>query len=148
MFLTINIPLEDEQDNLDTEETVYATAISALTCLNTVQSITWQKVQEATSSDPEMLELLNTVQAGFKYNAELAPHLKPYTRFKQFLTTVDGVVLYKNRIVIPPTLRAQILENLHSAHQGVSSMVSRADAAVFWPNIISDIHSIRDRCFA
>ena len=27
-------------------------------------------------------------------------------------------------------------------------MVSRADAAVFWPNIISDIHSIRDRCFA
>ena len=143
-----NIPLEDEQDNLDTEETVYATAISALTCLNTVQSITWQKVQEATSSDPEMLELLNTVQAGFKYNAELAPHLKPYTRFKQFLTTVDGVVLYKNRIVIPPTLRAQILENLHSAHQGVSSMVSRADAAVFWPNIISDIHSIRDRCFA
>ena len=137
----------EDDETLDVENTVYVTAISALSTLDCVKSITWEKIQEATSSDKEMLELLNIVQDGFKYNADLAAHLKPYRKIKKFLTTVDGVVLYKQRIVIPPKLRAEILENLHSAHQGVSSMISRAEASVFWPGIVSEIQKVRDRCF-
>ena len=145
---SIQEPSDDnDQDTLDAEHTVYVTAISALSRLDCIKSVTWQRIQEETSSDVEMLELLNTVQDGFRVDTKLPAHLKPYEKLKQYLTTVDDVVLYKSRIVVPPNLRSDILENLHSAHQGVSSMISRAEASVFWPGLTSEIHRIRDRCY-
>lgn len=42
----------------------------------------------------------------------------------------DGAMLYKNkikdRVVITPSLRQEILKAVHSAHQGVTALVSRA----------------------
>lgn len=38
---------------------------------------------------------------------ELPTELHEYFQFRERLYTVDGVVLYKDRVVIPPTLRAR-----------------------------------------
>ena len=38
------------------------------------------------------------------------------------------------------------LQILHSAHQRVSAMESRACAIIFWPGIAKDIQSLRDNC--
>ena len=48
--------------------------------------------------------------------------------------------------MVPLTLRKAILDNLHSAHQGVSAMQSRAQAIVFWPGMSLDIQETRSRC--
>ena len=139
--------MDTTDDTLEAEQTVYATAISALS-IDHMKSITWEKIQEATASDSEMLELLNTVQEGFPQNGNmLNDYQRPFKKLEKFLSTSDGVILYKNRIVVPPQLRQDILSNLHSAHQGVSSMISRAEASVFWPGITLDIHRIREKCF-
>jgi hypothetical protein len=62
------------------------------------------------------------------------------------LSTLDGVSLYRNRPVIPPSLRGRVLAALHSAHQGVSQMCSRAESAVFWPGMSSAIAKTRAHC--
>ena len=56
--------------------------------------------------------------------------------------------MYKDRIVIPPSLRKQIVENLHSAHQGLSSMYSRAQTIgiVYWPRLAADLEEACDAC--
>ena len=54
--------------------------------------------------------------------------------------------MFEDRVVIPPSLRRTVLENLHAAHQGVSSMELRARSIVFWPGITADIHAIRAAC--
>ena len=51
-----------------------------------------------------------------------------------------------DRIVIPQGLRQEILDVLHSAHQGVSGMLARAQTSVFWPGISRDIESKREHC--
>ena len=56
------------------------------------------------------------------------------------------MILYNNRTIIPPPLRGQILDTLHSAHQGVSCMTSRAESSVFWPGITPAIANMRARC--
>ena len=58
---------------------------------------------------------------------------------------MDGVILCNNRTFIPSPLRALILDTLHSVHQGVSCMTSRA-ASVFWPGITPAIANLRARC--
>ena len=54
--------------------------------------------------------------------------------------------MYNDRIVVPSSLRNRVLENLHSAHQGITSMTSRAMATVFWPGITSSIEKARLTC--
>ena len=52
----------------------------------------------------------------------------------------------ENRTVIPTRLRHRVLDCLHSAHQGVSQMVARADLAVYWPNMHQDLVQVRNDC--
>ena len=51
-----------------------------------------------------------------------------------------------DRIVVPPKLRAKILKDLHSAHQGVSSMYRRASEVVYWPGMEAAIRNQRYTC--
>ena len=73
---------------------------------------------------------------------DLPPPLRTYHRFREHLHTLDGVILYKDWIVIPPSLRNDVLAALHSAHQGMSQMTIRAESSMFWPGITSDIIDI------
>ena len=61
--------------------------------------------------------------------------------------TVDGVILYKDRIVIPPSLHQHVLSVLHSAHQSVTSMIARTETTVFWPGITPAITASRTNCY-
>ena len=54
--------------------------------------------------------------------------------------------MYKDRVVVPPSLRKCIAESLHAAHQGVSTMERRAQSIVFWPGMVNDIQQVRAKC--
>ena len=49
---------------------------------------------------------------------------------------MDEVILYKDRIVIPESLRDEVLTALHAAHQGVTSMIARAEFSVFFCRVL------------
>ncbi|XP_048583325.1 uncharacterized protein K02A2.6-like [Nematostella vectensis] len=119
---------------------------SATSTLNTM-AVTWETVKLETTSDPNLHSLTAIIESGFpEAQYDLAPALQEYHRFRHDLHTIDGVILYKDRIVIPPTLREVILKALHSAHQGVTSMTARAESSVFWPGITPAIVALRERC--
>ena len=122
-------------------------AVTTVSTLAAVQAVTWHDVQEATTSDPIMMSLQNTIVDGFPSSrCELPEELHSYFPFRDHLSIVDGVVMYGDRIVIPPSLRSNVLETLHSAHQGTTSMVSRAQASVFWPGITPQLQQVRRGC--
>ena len=54
--------------------------------------------------------------------------------------------MFKDRVVIPPSLRNNILKTLHSAHQGISSMTSCAETSVFWHGITPAITAMQTQC--
>ena len=55
--------------------------------------------------------------------------------YRDSLNVTDGVILYRDRVVVPPSLRDNVLQILNSAHQGVSFTESRARSIVFWPGM-------------
>ena len=129
----------------DTDEAaLYSSAMNAITNL---QCVTWDKVRTASSGDVEMHRLVETIESGMPdKRTSLPPSIRDYFPLRDQLSTVDGVAIYKDRIIVPPSLRKDILTALHSAHQGVTSMISRAETSVFWPGITSDIISLRNKC--
>ena len=94
-----------------------------------------------------MSQLLSIIESGMpESHHQLPPNLQEYFQFQAHLSTIDGVITYKDRIVIPPCLQDTILSALHSAHSGVSFMLARAESSVFWPGITPVIHATWQKC--
>ncbi|RUS83681.1 hypothetical protein EGW08_008529 [Elysia chlorotica] len=109
-----------------------------------VKSVTWDNVRLATASDPIMMALSKTIEDGFPDDrTHLPPEIREFYQFRENLSTFDGVILYHDRVVVPPSLRDKILQ---TAHQGVSQMLSRVETSFFWPSMIPAITETRARC--
>ena len=93
-----------------------------------------------------MLRVIDHIQRGMPYSGlEIDKGLREFHRFCHNLhDVVDGVLCYRDRIVVPIALRGQVLAGIHAAHQGVSGKAGRINETVFWPGIDQDI--IRTRC--
>ena len=125
------------------DDQLASSAPSASSALSTM-AVTWERVKLATTSNGDMTQLIDIIENGFpEFHHELPPALREYYQFRYHLYTVDGVILYKNRIVIPPSLRQHILTILHS---DVTSMTARAKSTVFWPGITPAISALRETC--
>lgn len=127
------------------EETEICTHNSHTT--QVIEAVSWDNVRQATTSDPVMCQLIQQIEDGFPSSRENLPaELRPYYQFRENLTTFDGVVLYRERVVIPPSLREKVLVSLHSSHHGVSQMCSRAESSIFWPGMTPAIAELRSQC--
>ena len=115
--------------------------------LESLHSVTWDRVREATASDEDMHLLLSLLENGMPHFRHELPHaVRTFHRFREHLHTSDGVNIYKDRVVIPPSLQQDILSALHSAHQGTTSMMARAESSIFWPGMTSAINATRANC--
>ena len=113
--------------------------------LNNVKAVTWERVKQATAT--EYGDLLHLIETGFHDDKHsIDPRYRAFLEYKEGLFVHDGVIIYDDRVVIPESLRANVLETLHAAHQGVSTMTLVAQSAVFWPGITVYLQRIRDEC--
>ncbi|KAL5016074.1 hypothetical protein ScPMuIL_005663, partial [Solemya velum] len=104
---------------------------ASISTLDTVKSVTWDRVRIETSSDENMNKLLGMIEHGLLENRrEYPPPLQEYFQFAKHLSSLDGVILYKDRIVIPPSLRGEVLDSLRAAYQGVTAMTARAESSI------------------
>ena len=105
-----------------------------------------------TASDSDMSALVDAIHNGFPdMPSPMFSDIRVYRQYRQYrdkLTEYDGVIIYRDRIIIPPTLRSDVLQALHSAHQGISMMDSRAVGSFFWPGMTPAIEETRERCTA
>ena len=115
--------------------------------MNEIFSMTLERVQEASVNDKVICAVVEYVINGFPdQKTDMEPNTTEYWKYKNSLNTVNSTLWYGDRIVIPSSLRYKILENLHSAHQCVSSMTSRAQVTCFWPKMSHDIEQARLNC--
>ena len=141
-----------ESDHLCSSENLH-TIDSHIIATNTLslsklESITWERVKSATNANADLHELKQQhIIHGFpKYKNELTSSLQPYWRFRNDLSIIDEVIMFEDRIVIPPSLRDKVCHILHSAHQGTTHMSERARATLFWPGMSKHITEMRERC--
>ena len=111
--------------------------------------IMWDLLRAHTGHDIVISKVMDQVGRGFPDSSrDVHQHVQPYHQYRKQLSIVDGVLCYKTRVVIPTTLRQEVLQTLHSAHQGTTGMINRAEQAVFWPGMHTDIQQKRSSCRA
>ena len=125
---------EDEASDINDETEM----ISALG--TTDKPVSWEMIKRYTSLDDSLSKVVQYVKSGFPETKDNMPEgLGIYWRIRQHLSSLDGVLLYGECVVVPEDLRGAVLEVLHSAHQGVTAMSLRANISVYWPGMYTDI---------
>ena len=132
-------PLVDYSDHAQDEEIMRIASLHMM--------VTDQELETAASEDPTYNTLLSLVIRGFpQLREDLDPKLKTLWNVRHRLSYEKNIVMLDDRILIPSALRPHILNTLHSAHQGVSSMLGRATQTVYWPGMEADIRNKRYSC--
>ena len=128
----------------DTKDTWSAGMASAL---EDFQAVTWNRLVESSVCDETCAVAIKYLELGFpEEKSELPEHLRPLWHWREELYTVDNVLCYANRMFIPQALRREVLETLHTAHQGVANMKASARERFFWPGMDADIKEKRNKC--
>ena len=112
----------------------------------TLSSTTFQKLQRETAAYLTLKVLYQTVLKGWpSYKSPVPVELRPHWDNRDEISVYEGVLLKSNQTIIPSTLRSEMLEKKHRAHQGVDSSISRARETLFWPSMQA---AIRQTCLA
>lgn len=74
--------------------------------------------------------------------------LKPYFRIRNELAIANDCLLWGLRIIIPKSLRKNVLDQLHKTHPGQTTMKRLSRQWFWWPGLDEDIGQTTARCDA
>ena len=136
-------------------ETTFHEEIAALSTVDAEQTADLQMIASpktialilAAATDDEYVRLQQQITSGWPESAhDLPTDLRPYASFADELSASRGLVYKGQRLVVPGSARAEILDRLHTAHSGVNACLWCARETVYWPGITSDIKRLVERC--
>jgi hypothetical protein len=138
-------PLSRSEVNLNTQQDAHEEFVMAAIRKEAedLTTIAWETIVEETIKDPVLSQLSRAIEKGFvgDYNG-----IQPYLKLQDSLYINDGAIMFNDRVIIPNSLRGPVLRSLHAAHQGVSTMLLRAQSIVYWPGMSNDLHGVRAGC--
>ena len=103
--------------------------------------------QQAFVSNPVMHTLADMIITGRPNDIKALPCLLcPYWQHCKTLTIEDGFVLCEEALIIPPSERERMLQQLHQFHQGMTKAQLFACGCVFWSGINKAIEEAVWQC--
>lgn len=95
-----------------------------------------------TSNDLQLKIVIDYCINGWPENKSNIPEfICTYYKIKDSLTISDGLLLFCEKIVVPNSLRSEMLRLLHEGHVGIEKCKARARQIFYWPGMNSDIES-------
>ena len=105
------------------------------------------KIKRKTQEDPVLQMLIGAIVQGWPSSSNAVPQdIRPYANVKDYLTVQNGVIFNGDRIVIPQSMRKEIIRDIHTAHSGIEACINTARQYVYWPCITSQIKEHCAQC--
>lgn len=100
------------------------------------------KIRAETLKDVNLKAAMEyTIHGWPQYKEDVQLAARDFFIIRGELSLHDGLLVRGDRIVVPFSLRKQILERIHEGHMGVAKCRERAAQSVWWPRIGKDIKS-------
>jgi len=104
------------------------------------------QIRQHQLEDDVCRELVSYLQESWPEKEQLKGLIRQYWPHRASLTIIDGLLMYETRIVIPSSLRQDILEKLHEGHQGITKCRRLAIQSVWWPGLSKNIKELIENC--
>ncbi|XP_046459590.1 uncharacterized protein K02A2.6-like isoform X3 [Daphnia pulex] len=105
------------------------------------------KFAAATMADPTLRLLKEVLRRGWPdHKAQCPVAVKPFWPVRHHLSEADGLLLNGSRLVVPISLRQEVLAGIHDGHFGEVKCILRAKSAVYWPGCDEQIRNMVASC--
>ena len=133
--------LPDEQFTQNTEAYINAMLVTL-----PVSDQRIEKIRQELKKDETLRIVMYNVENGWPEKNQLSKELKQYLNESTYLSVHDGLLMRENRLVIPSSMREEVLFTLHDGHQGIVKTKENAAASVWYPGITKDIELMIKTC--
>ena len=65
--------------------------------------------------------------------SEVPDEIRAYWDFRDEISLYDGLLFKSHQVIVPASLRPELLQKIHKAHQDEDSSIRRARISVYWP---------------
>ena len=140
--------VDPEADQNEREEDIGIHVNSVIETLS-VSSDRKKQFVEETKKDKTLQELLQVIHEGWpaeKHHCRLG--VREYWNSRSELSEAQGFILKGNRLVVPVSMRKQMLNSVHEGHLGIEKCKRRAREVLYWPQMNQDITNMVQDCAA
>ena len=107
----------------------------------------FQEFRQETYDDSVLQEVITLVKDGWPDSfSQCLSTVKPFYNVKEELSLADGVPLKVDRVVVPSSMRADILKRIHENHIGIEKFKARAGEVMYWPRLNAEIEDNISKC--
>nr|XP_034836883.1 uncharacterized protein K02A2.6-like [Maniola hyperantus] len=110
--------------------------------------ISFKDVSKETKRDPLLSKIVGYVMFGWPSSVAGGEEEKAYSARRHEIVLELGCLIYKYRIIIPPSLRTEVLKEIHEGHLGINKMKNVSRSYVYWPSLDRDIEDLCRQCEA
>ena len=128
---------------VDTETEMFVQAVISQLPVSTSRLDDFRKAQ---NDDSTCCRLTKFCKEGWPSRHDLSGELCCYFTVKDHLSIADNLLLYGNRIIIPHSMRDEILRKVHAGHQGIKRCRLRLATPVWWPGVSKEIEQFIKLC--
>jgi len=104
------------------------------------------QLREETASDPELSQLLLCLRNGFEAGDNLPQNVQHYKKFADEMYELDGLLFVHGRLIVPSTMRPDILQLIHEGYLGMDKCKTMARRTLYWPNMTRNIENLVVKC--
>ena len=110
---------------------VIAAVVGSLDGNMGIKALSMSRVKLETNNDDTLSQLKKVILDDSQADSILKDDLSCYNRYRDRLYILDDCIMYDRRIVIPESLRPEVLNHLHAAHQGVEGRLPEQSKLFF-----------------
>ena len=134
------IKTSQPEDEINLEEIVHCLDVNFQ-----IANDKYQELKNATLNDPLLTQSTKMHLEGWERCHD--DSLQPYFKIRNELAINDGVLFFRNRLIIPSKLQLNCVKLLHGeAHLGISKVIERAKLICYWPGFVTDIENYVKSC--
>ncbi|KFM57554.1 Transposon Ty3-I Gag-Pol polyprotein, partial [Stegodyphus mimosarum] len=106
-----------------------------------------ENFQQETGKDEELQVLRKLIKTGWPDTKCMVPELaKPYFNFREELSEANGLIFKNSCVVVPKSLRKDMLSKIHYGHLGVEKCKNKAREILYWPGMSKEIEDLVLNC--
>lgn len=139
-------PKQEETNDLHAEMEVMVHTLVENIPMSAVRR---EQIQTATAADETMSILRQQIRHGWpEYRRDAPIVIQQYWHQRDELHEAEGIMFLADKIVVPASLRQQMLKVIHESHLGAEKCKARARMCLYWPGMSTDIEEVVSKCQA
>ena len=105
-----------------------------------------EELRSQEQQDEVTKSLIDYCSQGWPDKFSLLSRFKVLWPERSELTIQQGLLMKGNRLVMPLSMRLEILDRIHEAYQGITECSERAKTSFWWPGLSKQLEELAARC--